>query len=253
MLRHRFHGQLHAAAHLHIDPDRGDAVEALRVGGVHAESGAVRGEESVHLFLVGEIDGFPGVGEEKGVENDHHRQVDGLGQAIGLQGSIEHLLAISAVELDPSGIALGEAVGLVGPEIPARAEGAVDFGHDNGQAAARGPVQHFVHQGQPLGGTGSESADPAGGRADDRCHGGMLAFHAEKAPVEGALAAEFCQLFDDMGLRGDRVGRHHLDASQTHGFGTGLTAFEEHFHDPISSMTMAQRGHSVRQTPQPLQ
>jgi len=56
-------------------------------------------EKPINRLLVGNVDRLVGVGEEEGIQDHHDRKIDPLGQTVGLEGGVEHLLAVLAVEL----------------------------------------------------------------------------------------------------------------------------------------------------------
>ena len=183
------HGQLGVVAHLHVGCGSHQLIDGTGIGRIHPDAGGGRRQKAVHHFLVRDINGFKGVGKIKGVQNHHDRQIDRFSQSEGLQGGVESFLAVFTVKLDPSGVTLGKAVGLICPDIPSRSQGPVDFGHHDGQPGGRCPVQQLVHVGQPVGGGGRKCTRTATGSTDHGGHGRMFAFHIYKAGIQGAVRA----------------------------------------------------------------
>ncbi len=91
------HGRGHVVAHLHVDGGWHKGAEAAGVLDVELEARLVGRKEPVRLFLIGDVDRLVGVGEEEGIEDDHDREIDGLGQFVGLQRRVDDLLAVLAV------------------------------------------------------------------------------------------------------------------------------------------------------------
>ena len=189
----------------------------------------------------------------------HRRQQHAFGNAEELNDGVERLLRALAVELDPAGVALRQAVGLVGPEGPRRSHRAVDVRHhDRGARAAR-VVQQLVHQQQPLRGGGGEHAHPGERGRDAGRHDRMLRLGGDDLGVELARGLELAQLLQDRRLRRDRVARRDLGARQARGPGHRVVAGQQHrvvacvAHRSSSTISIEPVGHSRTQMPQPLQ
>ncbi len=212
-----------------------------------------RAEEAVDQLLLRQLDILVGVRKEEGIQQHHDRKEDALRNFKGLDDGVERLLPRLAVKLHPSGVALRERVGLVGPEIPSGAEGAIDVDHHQGQARAGGPMQHLVHQGQAVRRSGGESSRADGGGGDAAGHGGVLRFHLDEARLELAGGDHVGKLFHHRSLRGDGIGGYHLGSRHAHGMRDRRVAFQHGPHRLASCMAIAPRGHSSTHIPQPLQ
>ncbi len=90
---------------------------------VSAEPGAESRQEAVGSILVGNVNRFKGVREEEGIQHHHDRQIHPFRQAERLERGVQGFLTRFTVKLDPPGVALGETVGLIGPNIPTRERG----------------------------------------------------------------------------------------------------------------------------------
>jgi hypothetical protein len=55
----------------------------------------------------------------------------------------------------------------------------------------------------------------------------MLALHAQKTRVHGAISAKVGNAFHDVRLRGDRVRGDNLDPGQPYRFGNRMAPFED--------------------------
>ena len=82
----------------------------------------------------------------------HHRQQHArvLGEAVGQQDRVEHLLVVLAVELDPAGVAQHQRVAVVDPDVPRRAERAVDRHHHDRQPEVARREHVLRHVGEPV-------------------------------------------------------------------------------------------------------
>ena len=121
------------------------------------------------------------VGEEEAIQTDHGggKHIGMFTDAHGGQVEVQHVLHGSGVELEPAGVPLGHGILVVAPQGPGCHQGAVDHGHDHGDAAAAGDTADLVHQGEAHGGGGGGGphAGELGAYAD--AHGGVLGLHAD--------------------------------------------------------------------------
>ena len=79
-----------------------------------------RRQEAVDDGRGRDIDDLGCVREQKALEADERRHQHALGEPVGEQDAVEHLLRGRAVELDPAGVALRERVGEIRLEAPRR-------------------------------------------------------------------------------------------------------------------------------------
>jgi hypothetical protein len=87
------------------------------------------------------------MGENKSIQDNHHRKLDRFCNSISLEDGIEDLLIIFAIELNPSGIPLRKRVTLITPDIPRGTDGSIDIHHHNRKTSTRGPMEHLMHIG----------------------------------------------------------------------------------------------------------
>jgi hypothetical protein len=87
------------------------------------------------------------MGEDISIEDDHHRKLDRLCNAISLEDGVEDLLIMFAIELNPPRIPLRKGVTLVTPDIPWWGNGSIDIHQHNREAGPGGPMEHFMHIG----------------------------------------------------------------------------------------------------------
>ena len=71
-----------------------------------------RRQEAIDVGLGRELHDLGGVREQKALEAHEHGQQHALGEPVGEQNAVEHLLRGRAVELDPARVALAH------PEVP---------------------------------------------------------------------------------------------------------------------------------------
>ena len=191
------------------------------------------------------------------VQVDHHRQQHLLGHAVSLQHRVQRLLRTLDVELDPAGVALGQAVGLIGPEGPGRGHRAVDIGHHDRCPRAGGVVQQLVHQQQALRGGGGEDAHAGQRGRDAGRHHGMLGLDGDDLGIELTAGLELGQQLEHRRLRRDRIDGGHLGPRQARGPGHGVVAGQQHgslvVHRRSSTIFIEPVGHSRTHRPQPLQ
>ncbi len=157
------------------------------------------------------------VGDDEGVHAHHHGQQDALvlGQAEGQERRVEHLLVVLAVELDPREVAQHERVAVVDPDVPGRAQRAVDRHHDDRQAVEARHHDVLGHVGQPVRRAGGERARAGERGADADAHGAVLALDRDHVPL---AERELRHILDDLGLRRDRIDAARRAAGETIGF-----------------------------------
>ena len=134
-----------------------------RLAGVEPPERPVRRQVGRHLGSRGHLRVHVGVGDDESVEVHHQRQQHPgvLGYPERLDDGVDGLLVAGDVNLEPACVALAYRVLVVAPDVPARAQRAVDVGHHHGHADARGVVEHLVHIGKPVRGGGGEGPDPS--------------------------------------------------------------------------------------------
>ena len=212
-------------AHLfeRLRPDHG--ADGVRVCRVEDLAGLVRGQERIHLLLGRQIDPLGGVGQDEAVHADHDRDGDLLGQAEGLDVQVRCLLDRLGEQLDPSGVARRHGVAVVVPYVDGRADGPVGQGHDDREPEPAGVVDRLHHEQQTLARRGGEGTRAGGGGPDGDRHRGEFRFHVDElARGQLALLHQLAQRLNDVGLRRNGVGAHHLGPAQGNRFGNGPRA-----------------------------
>ncbi len=172
-------------------------------------------QEGIHRLLRRYTHRLERMRDVERVVAHHHRQQHLLGDAERQDRRVQRFLRALGIELDPAGVALREAVGLVRPECPGRGHGAVDVGHHDRRARAARIVQQLVHQQQALRGGGGEHAHARQRGGNARRHHRVLGFGRDDLGVELAVGLEFGQLLEHRRLRRDRIDRHHLGPCQS--------------------------------------
>ena len=178
-LRHRLHGVLDVLAlALRVARPRHPAVDP-RVVPPDAVRQVERRQEGVDLLLVRQVDVHQRVREHEAVLRHEGRQQHArvLRDAKREQDGVDEVLVRLAVELQHGGVAQRQAVALVDPDVPRRAERAVGGDQDDRQAVVAGGEHVLGHVEQAVGGAGREGAGAGDGRADADAHGAVLGLH----------------------------------------------------------------------------
>ena len=100
---------------------------------------------------------------------------------------------------------------MVVPDVDRRPDRPVAERHDDRQTEAGRVVDRLGHEQQPLTSSRRVGARPCrrGPNGDGKRR--ELAFDIDELTVaESAQPHKFAEAFDDVGLRGDRIGAHHL-------------------------------------------
>ena len=248
------------------------------VGVVAVCDGLRRGEQAVgrlvgahelrHGGVVHELAALVGVARGEAVERGENRQHDlgVLSNAEGAHRVVVGLLGVLGKHYDPTGVAHAHDVGVVGVDVDGRRDGAVDVGHDDGQAHAGGDGQLLVHERKALRGGRSHGARAGSRRADGGAHGRVLALDVDVLGVHAAIGHELVELLDDDGLGRDGVRRHDIGLSLAQrvgdhdvagccqdGLGCHYACTSLCFASCSLTMEMAPNLHSRAHTPQPLQ
>ena len=243
---------------------RHDVAPGLDLGGVETMGRRVRRQEGINQFLRGDAHRLERMRDVKRVEVHHHREQHPLGDPERLDHRVERLLRALRVVLDPAGVALREAVGLVRPERPGRRKRSIHIGHhDRGPRAAR-VMQQLVHEQQALGSRRREHANASERRRDAGSHHRVLGLGGQHFGIELAVGLEFCDLLENRRLRRDRIERDHLGSRQTSRPRDRVIAGQEHrllprkrsvarVHRVSSIIFIEPVGHSLTQRPHPLQ
>jgi hypothetical protein len=145
------------------------------------------------------------VRHDEAVHHHHRRQKHAviLSDAKGEETRVDDVLMGFAVELQPSGVAHGQAVALIDPDVPRRAKRAIADHHDDGQPTMTGRKDVLSHVEQTVGRAGGERSRTGHRRTDAHGHGAVLRFHGHVAALGKRVARE---MLGDLGLRRDGVG-----------------------------------------------
>jgi hypothetical protein len=95
------------------------------VVGIQHLAGLVRGEEGIHLRLVGNVDSLHRMGEDESVHAHHDRERELLGQSEGLDMEVGGFLVGLGEELDPPRIPHGHGVAVVVPDVDRGPDGPI--------------------------------------------------------------------------------------------------------------------------------
>ena len=167
------------------------------------------------------------MGQNEAVHADHHGQGEFLGDAEGLDVQVHGFLIGFGEELQPAAVALAHRVGVVVPDVDGRADGAVGDRHDDRQTETARVVDGLHHEEKALARRGRVGASARDGGADRHRHRREFAFDVDVfAVLQNALAAEKAQVFDDVGLRRNRIGADDVRTTQCHGLRDALAALK---------------------------
>ncbi len=130
---------------------------------------------------------------------------------------VDRFLIVFSKKLDPAAVALAHRVGVVIPNVNRGTDGARGDGHNDRETEPGGVVNRFSHIKQPLG-SGSGVGTAAGdGTADCHAHGCEFTFNVQEFAVfKSSFFDHGAEVFDDMGLRRDRVGADDFGAAKCH-------------------------------------
>jgi len=159
-------------------------------------------------------DGHHGVGQDEAVVADHDGAIDRFGDPVGLDYRIEDLLIVTAVDLDPAGVTLGEGVLLVVEDRPGRPDAAVYAAHDDGKPGAGGPVELLVHVEQAVGAGGGEHPGAHCGSGDAYGQGRMFPFDPDVFGLQFAALDVLGEDLRQLGLRGNGIGGDDLHGAE---------------------------------------
>ena len=134
-----------------------------------------------------------------------------LGQPVGDEQAVQHLLAGGAVELQEAAVARGQDVVVVGLQGDRRGQAARDIDQHEGRAPAGHGVEHLHGVEQPLAGGGGEHPHAGHrGRAGGGEHG-VLGLQGDHAALHLLAFDPAGEGLDDLGLGRDRKGGHIVD------------------------------------------
>ncbi len=124
------------------------------------QSQVERRQVGVYELLRRQVDHHAGVRKQKAVLGHHHGEQHArvLGDAKGEHDGIHEVLVRVAIELQPGRVAQGEAVAVVGPDVPRRTDRAIGHDHDDGQARQSGGEDVLRHIEESVGRAGGEGA-----------------------------------------------------------------------------------------------
>jgi hypothetical protein len=206
-----------------------------RIGRVEHLTRFVRRQEGIDLLLRRDIDTLVGVGKDETVHAHHHRQAQLLGQLEGLDVQIERFLVGLGKKLEPATVALRDRIRMIVPDVDRRADRPVGHRHHDRQTETGRVVNRFDHEQQTLrrgGGVGSRT----GGRGTDRhTHGREFGFNVDEfAILHLARLDHLADAFDDVRLRGNRIGADHFRPAQRDRLGNGVRALDllKHWQPP---------------------
>jgi len=122
---------------------------------------------------------------------------------------------------------MAHGVGMVVPDVDRAADGAYAQGHDDGQAHAGSVVDRFGHEQEALRGRGGVGTGAGERGADASAQGAEFGFDVDEVAIlQGAFFDQAAETFDDVGLRGDRVGADDFRPAQRNGFRGGDRTFD---------------------------
>ena len=153
------------------------------------------------------------MGDEETVLADHLRQKDArvLADAIGDQVIIERFLRIAGPTHDPSHVARGERVGVLGTEITGRIKGAVGDHHLHWHATAGDRRIKFVGELHAHSRAAGKDASAARCSTVRDAQLRVLAIGNDIFGVEFTVSDHLSQRHHRRGVRANWVGRNHID------------------------------------------
>ncbi len=185
-------------------------------------------QKPVHQVLLRHEQLLHGMGQDKPVDHDHHRKHDPFRQPVGQKDGIQGFLGGFTIDLQPAGVSLGQAVTLIGPDIPGRAKGSIGIDHDQREPGTGKPVQHFMHQGQTVGTRRGEGSAASGHGPEAGGDGRHFGLDLDIFAGHGSAVHHAGQGLDNMGLRGDGISGDDLRPAELDPKGNGV-ASQEHF------------------------
>ena len=127
---------------------------------------------------------------------------------------VEHFLHRLAVHLDPADLAHRHRVLVSAPDALRRERVARDDRHHHRQAQARRAQVRLEHEREARAAGRGVGARAGERRALQHRQHRVLAFDVDDLGVERAVGDELRQVFDQRGLRRDRIDGDHLDARE---------------------------------------
>ena len=166
-------------------------------------------------------------------------------------------LIVFGINLDPSCVSGAHAVRVVAVDIDGTGKRAVYQGQDQRQAVGGRQQQFLPHECQACG--GGRCHGPGTGRfgSDRRGHGGVLALNRYEFCIDLSVGNIGGDHLGNLGGRRDREGGHDIRIHLPDCVGDCLVSghsLSDAFHGSIPSfISMAPKGHTLAQIPQPLQ
>ena len=184
----------------------------LTFGGAGGKPDVARVEgrqKARHVCRVRQGDRFPGEGEVEAVEVDQYRQSHArvLCQPVGQQNTVQHLLAVGAVDLQKAAVPRGEDIVVIRLQGYRCRKTAGDVDQHKGRPPAGHGVKHLHGMQQPLAGGGAEDPYPGGGCGARGGEHGVFRFQRHHTAGHFARVHPASQGLDDLGLGCDREGR----------------------------------------------
>ena len=162
--------------------------------------------------IVPEDDGLDHVAQDETVEVDHVRQQNVVifGHPEGVEGHVVGFLAVFHEDLDPARVAHRHHVAVIVPDADGAGQSPVGHGHDDGQAQRRRDIEDLLHEDETLGRCRRVGPGTGGRGAAAAAHGRVLGFHGHELRIQRAVRHQFREVFHDVRLGRDGVGRHHV-------------------------------------------
>ncbi|MBA7648011.1 hypothetical protein ES703_55790 [subsurface metagenome] len=218
----------------------------------------VGGQEVVDLRLVRDRGHRGSRRDEVAVVAGSHGEVDVLvlGDLVRHDDRIQDLLAVLTVELDPAVVPLHQCIIVVWSQPTMRRHSPVYHTHDDGQPHPWRHPQRFLHEGYPLGSRCREHTCSSCGGSACGGHRSVFPLNLDVLRLHLPLRNESGDAADQLRLRRNRISRHNLSPAQQSPIRRSLVAI----HHPgeaqaatSRTISIASTGHSLAQTPHPLQ
>ena len=203
-------------------------------------------QESIDRRLIRNVHFLKRVREHEPIHANHDGDGHFLGNAEGLDVEIARFLIIFSKKLNPAAVALA-------PDIDRSADRAVGYCHHHGKPKPARVVDGLRHIKKTLAGRCRIGAAARHRGADCHRHRSELAFHIDVLAVgKHPFAAKETKIFNNVGLRRNRVGAHHVRPAKRDRLRYALAAFEllKHGSSPSGQLRIHMPDGQSRHSPQ---
>ena len=157
--------------------------------------------------------------KNKPIHADHYRNRKFLCQTESDDMQIKCFLVILGKQLYPTGIALGQGIRMIVPNIDRRTDGSICHCHNDRKFKTRRVINCLDHKQQSLRCRSCIGASTSDRRADSNGHSRKLGFDINKlARRELTFLNHLSDFFNNMSLRRNWISADHFRATKCHCF-----------------------------------